>query len=386
MSLSRSSLLKQIVLIGNYLPDAQHSMLRYEHLLVQGLINHGLVTHVLRPSALFGGRLVHSKIERLGRFFDKFVCFPLVLRRQFSCLKSKGNLVVHLLDQGNGVYCDSIRGLPLLATCHDLLAIKEKLGYFATYSSGSVSRYQSWNRAALNRVSWFACVSEATRNDCISLLGAKPEQSVVIHNPLDPFFAVPASDRCSSLPQHYLLNVGNSGWYKNRLGALRIYAALRALGYKHALVLMGGSLSYQECELIKQLGIKPHVQYVAAPDDATVRSAYAHAEALLFPSITEGFGWPILEAQAQNCLVFTTEAAPMTETGGSGAVYIDPSQPEAAAQILWQHLSHSPDAQRLASAKARAQTFTVDRCVESYLQLYQSVLDQHLNGIVPASL
>jgi glycosyltransferase involved in cell wall biosynthesis len=64
---------------------------------------------------------------------------------------------------------------------------------------------------------------------------------------------------------------------------------------------------------------------------ATLRALYSGATGLIFPSLQEGFGWPIIEAQACGCPVFTSNILPMTEVGGHGAVYIDPIDDCAAA-------------------------------------------------------
>ena len=50
-----------------------------------------------------------------------------------------------------------------------------------------------------------------------------------------------------------------------------------------------------------------------------VNAAYSHARVLLFPSLEEGFGWPVIEAMASDCPVITTNAAPMTEIAGQSA-------------------------------------------------------------------
>ena len=60
-----------------------------------------------------------------------------------------------------------------------------------------------------------------------------------------------------------------------------------------------------------------------------LRILYSGAFALLFPSLEEGFGWPVLEAQACGCPVITSNRPPLTEVAGAGALYIDPEKPES---------------------------------------------------------
>ena len=64
------------------------------------------------------------------------------------------------------------------------------------------------------------------------------------------------------------------------------------------------------------------VKFITGLTDEQVCAIYNLAKVLLFPSLYEGFGWPIAEAFACGCPVITTNAAPMTEVGGSAAIYI----------------------------------------------------------------
>ena len=68
--------------------------------------------------------------------------------------------------------------------------------------------------------------------------------------------------------------------------------------------------------------VKEQIHFLDKADDNLLCLAYKAASLLLFPSLAEGFGWPIAEAMAAGCPVITTEEAPMTEVGGSAAFYI----------------------------------------------------------------
>ncbi|MBC8009252.1 MAG: glycosyltransferase, partial [Burkholderiales bacterium] len=77
-----------------------------------------------------------------------------------------------------------------------------------------------------------------------------------------------------------------------------------------------------------------HITHLSGIDGPQLEALYNLAEGLLFPSLAEGFGWPVAEAQACGCPVFASERAPITEVGGSHAVYFDPVDPPAAARII----------------------------------------------------
>lgn len=376
----RQSAIRRVLLVSNYVPDRQYSMQRYAALMQQGLSSHGVEVKVIRPPVVAGAlqhRLPWFR-KQLG-FIDKFVLFPLMLRFAALRFARESGSLVHLVDQGNGVYLQLLGGVRHLVTCHDLIAMKAGTGAAsAARLSGSIGRrsfYQRMNRASMTRSGWIACISQATRDECIRVLETEPDMAQVIYNPLDPFFLEFGGPRPERLPERYLLHVGNSAWYKNRPGLLRIYSELRRLGCRFPLVLMGSRLAPEEKWWLGKLNLEPHVVSVVQPDDVTVRAAYAHAEALVFPSLEEGFGWPVLEAQAQGCLVFASSRAPLTEAGGRTSVYIDPEDPPAAAVTIMSALAEerrTPGA--VAARRAHAADFSLDRFVDGHLDFYERIL------------
>jgi glycosyltransferase involved in cell wall biosynthesis len=121
----------------------------------------------------------------------------------------------------------------------------------------------------------------------------------------------------------YILHVGGNQWYKNRIGVVKIYNEWRARYDKDLpLLLIGSPPSSNLQQEIEISPYKSQIYLLTNIGDEYINAAYSGATLLLFPSLAEGFGWPIAEAMASGCLVITTNAAPMTEVGGNAAVYI----------------------------------------------------------------
>jgi glycosyltransferase involved in cell wall biosynthesis len=99
---------------------------------------------------------------------------------------------------------------------------------------------------------------------------------------------------------------------------------------------------------------------------------YSHAAGLIFPSLQEGFGWPILEAQACGCPVFTSNRAPMTEVGGDAAVYFDPTNPQAAAQVIAAAMNRRNEIKML--GLRNVSRFSAEAMLDGYLASYQKAL------------
>jgi glycosyltransferase involved in cell wall biosynthesis len=117
------------------------------------------------------------------------------------------------------------------------------------------------------------------------------------------------------------------------------------------------------------------VSFLRYCDNEDLRALYSLAELVLFPSWAEGFGWPILEAQACGCRVVTTGRPPMTEVGGQAAAYLDPADVADAAEAVRRVLGET-DADRNARVRAglaNARRFSTDKMIDKYLHIYHEL-------------
>ena len=189
-------------------------------------------------------------------------------------------------------------------------------------------------------------MSNATRSDVLRLAGFSEDRVSRVHNslnyPYSPMARHEALQRIRKLSldpsQPFLLHVGGNQWYKNRLGALRIFATLRTFSNGPALkfVMVGKRWTSEMRQFISESGLNGSALELTGVSDEDLRALYSTASLLLFPSLQEGFGWPIVEAQACGCPVATVNRAPMNEVAGDAAIYIDPENWPAAAVILSQ--------------------------------------------------
>lgn len=327
-----------MLLVGNYAPDRQNSMVRYAEMLRREMAARGHDVTLLTPPAVFGRLVKRGGFAKWIGYIDKYLLFPPLL-----WIKSRGMQVAHVCDHSNSMYLPWLPKAHRSITCHDVLAILSAEGRFPGRTISSTGRMQQrWIKKHLLAAERVACVSSATAHE-LQQMGATG-RSVVIFNPLHTRFAPASEDAIAFVKQKvglaqddsYFIHVGSNAWYKNRPAVIQIFAALRQ--YKAfsslRLVMVGEPMTEEMRVLVWQTNLEQFVVETTNLSDTNLNALYSGAEALLFPSLHEGFGWPVLEAQNCNCLVVTSHREPMIEVSGGAAILIDPLDPEAAAETI----------------------------------------------------
>ena len=174
----------------------------------------------------------------------------------------------------------------------------------------------------------------------------------------------------------FFLHVGKDSWYKNRIGALRIFYnfIVRPERPDYNFVFAGASMSNQMVKYIYSKGLQDRVFAVTDLTQEALQALYSSAAALIFPSLAEGFGWPIIEAQACGCPVFTSNRPPMTEAGGVAAIYLDPENPEEASQTIAYNLKNADQIRQAGSENVKR--FSTGSMIASYIGIYNDILGQ----------
>jgi glycosyltransferase involved in cell wall biosynthesis len=310
-------------------------------------------------------------------YIDKLGIFPLEIRKELSWPD-----VIHICDCANAFLAVLISKKPVLITCNDLLAVRCAMGEFKEYRTGLGSRVLStYILKGLETAAHIACISIATKNDILRITGATPDKVSIIYMGLNYEYSPMGKEESSIRLEHigyntknkFFLHVGKNSWYKNRIGVLEIFRQIvtRNKTENYCLVFAGKDLPEEMRAFIDRNGLNWRVFSFAAPDNEDLRALYSSAAALIYPSIAEGFGWPIIEAQACGCPVFATDRQPMTEAGGDAAVYFNPDDPEEAASIIIEGIKNSN--QMRDTGFANVKRFSVKRMAADYVSIYKKL-------------
>ena len=357
----------------------------------------GHAVSLRRPPAVLRARFAQGRWAKWAGYVDQYLLFPRQIR---AALRSDPADTLYVFcDQALGPWIPLLASRPHVVHCHDLLALRSALGDIADPQPAFTGRlYQRYIRRGFRRAKYFISISRRSRDDLHRFGGVAPRLSEVVYNGLNhPFRRVDRGtvrDRLlrAGLPAERrgcLLHVGGGQWYKNAQGVVALYGA-----YARGCLVVGQpplplwmvspppSVALQAA--IDALPPATEVRFLGGVDVQTLEALYAHARALLFPSLAEGFGWPIAVALACGCPVLTTGEPPMTEVGGDAAVYLPRLQSSAdlpawsaqAARVLADLLARPPadQARDAAAGRARATEFDPDAAIDRYLGLYQRVL------------
>jgi glycosyltransferase involved in cell wall biosynthesis len=228
---------------------------------------------------------------------------------------------------------------------------------------------------AVERADHVVCISESTKLDLIEILGVDVAKISVVHLGCSPASG-PAAAEAPLVADPYLLYVGNRGGYKNFDRLLHAFAVTPALHTQLRLVCFGGGpLRGHEEARLRELGLDRRSIVQVSGDDRDLANLYAHALALVYPSLYEGFGLPPLEAMALGCPVACSRTSSLPEVVGDAAEMFDPSDVASiAAAIEKVVLSSSRAAELRALGIERAKQFTWDRCARETHAVYRSLM------------
>lgn len=371
------------------------SMPRFAKMITQGMHARGHSAEEWTAQPFFYKLPIPERFKKWLGYIDQFIVFPLQVRWRLRQLPSDALFVFS--DQALGPWVPLVTKRPHVIHVHDFMALRSSLGEFIQNPTGWTGRqYQAMIQRGFGHGQGFVSVSEKTRIDLQRFLPAKPRVSEMVYNGLNfPFRCMSQTEYLSiltavglSVPASgFLMHIGGNQWYKNRLGVLEIYEAyVQQVQNPLPLWMVGAAPTDAMKTIAQRVADKGEVQFLIDLSDEQVCAAYSSARLMIFPSIAEGFGWPIAEAMACGCLVMTTNEAPMTEVGGEAAYYI-PRRPNTEAtnwamqsgKKIIDILALLPSAQKNRKNHGFRQSskFNTQRTMDSYEKIYQNIIEKH---------
>jgi glycosyltransferase involved in cell wall biosynthesis len=271
-----------------------------------------------------------------------------------------------------------LRSIPAVLTVHDLI-----FRYLPAH-------HKPLNRWYLNltmplycrRATHIVAISECTRRDLIAAYSLPPERITVIYEAAAPRFhpqppeAVAAARARYGLPERYLLFVGTIEPRKNLPRLLAAFEAVHADGLAEGLVVVGrrGWLYGDFFARLERSPVRDVVLFPGYVPDEDLPAIYAGAQALVLPSLYEGFGLPVLEAMACGTPVVCSNASSIPEIGGDVALYFDPTDVEAMTKIISRVLHDAALREEMQTrGLVQAARFSWERAAQETQAVYRQV-------------
>lgn len=232
-------------------------------------------------------------------------------------------------------------GIPSVVTVHDLIFLR----FPEYYARIDRMMYKTVYRSSCNRATKIVAISNQTKSDLIHYFDINPSKIVVIYQSCDNRFYNRVSESQKSaiqvkfyLPEKFILCVGTIERRKNQLAILQ---AVTARKITTTIVILGKPTEYihQLNQFISENGIQKQVIFLHNTNFGELQTIYQMAELLIYPSFFEGFGLPVIEAQASGCPVITSNISSLPEAGGNGALYINPADISEIGQAIYNILT-----------------------------------------------
>jgi len=279
-----------------------------------------------------------------------------------------------------------LRRFPSVVTMHDL----QHLHYPNFFSPTDIAIREKEYRESCQLASHVICISEFTRQDVHERYGIPLAKMTTIWNLPPRLTGAPIADstkrrrlNAMGIKTPFLFFPAHPWLHKNHHGLLKaMQIADQSLPADYKLVLTGQPFpaDHPAAALLLEPAIRRRVVHLGYRSPLEIAALFGSAEALIFPSLFEGFGMPLIEAMQQSCPIVCGRHTSLPEVCGEAALYADVAQPEALAEAI---LTITRDAALRARLRKcgheNLRRFNRRRLADQTRAVYQSVHDQHFS-------
>ncbi len=273
------------------------------------------------------------------------------------------------------------KNIALVSTIHDLAILK----FPETVHPKILKQHQqSWKRLKENDAEIIA-VSQATKKDCVELLGFKPERVHVIYEALPKEVIQVAEDLSEEnyekikknlmLDKPYILFVGTREPRKNLLRLIEAWQEIDDVE-----LLIAGEEGWDGSD--GKLKGSKKARFLGRVSDKELTVLYSEAEVFVYPSLYEGFGLPVLEAFYHGVPVVTSDVAALPEVAGNAAELVDPLSVESIRKGIQKVLKEDREAEqkRMQRMIIRLQLFNWRRAADETSRIYRLAAERHAHA------
>ena len=261
-----------------------------------------------------------------------------------------------------------------IVTIHDLIYLR----YPNLFSSVDLKIYDKKFRSACERADKIIAVSKQTKKDIINYFSIDEQKIEVIYQGCNNAFKKSNYDNYEliknkfGLFDEYLLYVGSIEERKNLLTLLEV---LKEIPKKKLIIIGDGNNYKKKCiNFIDNNNLNNRTLILSGLEINEMATIYKHAEMLIYPSIFEGFGIPILEALNSRIPVITSKGGCFSEAGGPDSIYVDPlSKKEILESIKKIEETLNLKEKMIENGLKYAENFSDKNIANNFMKLYQTL-------------
>ena len=254
---------------------------------------------------------------------------------------------------------------PLVVTIHDM--IYERFGPRFDPSGREVKA----KREAVEAADAIICVSEHTKHDLMEVHHV-PEERITVIPLASELSAEMARCETSTVSAPYVLFVGNRAFHKNFARLMLAFAKSTTMWPELHLVVVGSPFTQNEESWVHALRLEERIIQMADVSDGLLGALYRGSEALVYPSLYEGFGIPPLEAMSCGTVVLAARTSSIPEVVGDAAMLFDPYSVDELSECMLslRHLGARRE-EYIRLGQRRAANYSWDLTAAKTLELYR---------------
>lgn len=286
------------------------------------------------------------------------------------------------LFHGTSYYAPFVRDVPTVVTFHDMTVLARP----DLHPAARVLRARAVLRRVAERAAAIITLSESTKLDVTRCLEVAPERIHVVPGAAASCFR-PSADPTGGrevLARYrlggggFLLAVGTLEPRKNLIRVIEAVGRLRRSGHPVRLVVAGRrGWNYRPImQRVNCLGLSDAISFIGFVPDDDLACLMRAAAGLVYPSLCEGFGLPVIEAMASGLPVVTSATGALREVAGGAALLVDPTEVDSIAAGMLAVLDEGGGRQLRDAGLRRARQFTWHRTARATLSVYQGVVGQ----------
>lgn len=315
----------------------------------------------------------------LRKYYERFYHHPRAVRQIDADL-------FHIIDHTDAHIAYGLKqaGKSVVVTCHDLVQFiyPEILKTEARFPAFSLAVWQYCVKGITVADSTIA-VSSNTAKDVAHWLNISPAKIEIVPNGVDTVFNLPDQKTVADWKQQYakspdeicLLHVGSNHQRKNIETVLTVIKAIADRGIPVRLWKVGGDFYPEQQQYIKANNLSQYITSVSNPERQAVINFYCAADALVAPSLYEGFGLTVLEAMACGTPTITSNVSAIPEVVGDAAVLVEPTDVAAITEaVLRIHRDRDFRQDLIDRGFVRIKEFSWKKTAEKTAQLYEQVV------------